>query len=133
MKNGLDSAEVERTEVSPSAVVAAAVLHGNPFHAEVVLDHLPSGTLVVADMIENLGHDPGTLSWLQAALLRWSGMERRPTPPTDWKLTVSDPAALRRGVDTVLAWPIERLVPAHGAVVVRQAHAVFSDAFAFVR
>ncbi|MCA9636878.1 MAG: DUF4336 domain-containing protein [Myxococcales bacterium] len=107
-------------------------LRGHPFHVEVALYHRPSRTLLLCDQIENLGHAPETAS----ALVRWglelAGMARRPTAPTDLKLSLDDPEATRAGVRAVLAWPFERVIIAHGRLIERDARATMIDAFAHV-
>lgn len=114
-------------------VVDVAVFDGHAFLVEVGLMHHPSGTLVVADTVQNMGQDPARFSWGQRLGLHVAGMSQRPGPPPDYKLTVADPVALRRVIDRILAWEVERIVPAHGPLVRDQAETVLADAFAFVR
>ncbi len=115
----------------PVEVVRAEAVHGHPFHVEIVLFHVPSATLVVSDLIENLGQDGGGFRPVQRALLRAVGMDRRPGPPTDWKWTVRDRPALAASVATVSGWAPARIVPAHGPRIDEDAQAVWDDAFAF--
>ena len=65
-------------------VLRTVVMEGHPFHQEVVMLHEPSATLLIADVIENLGHGPetGPAGRFLASLF---GMDARPTSPTDLK------------------------------------------------
>lgn len=112
------------------AGLRVAVVRGHPLHQEVVLLHEPTGTLVVADLFENLGHRPETdrraRRWLRLAT-----MAERPGPPVDYKLTVDDPQALRRSLEPVRAFEVSRILLAHGRVVERHAAAVLRDGLAF--
>ncbi|MCB9664494.1 MAG: DUF4336 domain-containing protein [Alphaproteobacteria bacterium] len=126
---------LERAEDAPwdRPVVDVVVFRGGRMMVEVGLMHHPSGTLVLADLVQNLGQDPARFSWVQRFGLAVLGMAQRPSPPPEYKLTVDDPATLRRAIDGVLAWEVERIVIAHGPVVHAQAEVVLADAFAFVR
>jgi hypothetical protein len=80
---------------------------------ETALLHRPSNTLVVADLVHNIGRPPGrwtrfytnTMGFYDRVALsrfiRWAGF--------------SDRAAARRSVDAVLALPFDRLTVGHGA------------------
>lgn len=111
--------------------IALAVFEGHPFHREVAVFHVRSGTLVLADMIESLAHegDPQTLA--ARLMLGLGQMSGRPTPPIDYKL-VADEAALRASLQPMLDWPFERIVIAHGRLIERDARETFRRAFAFV-
>lgn len=114
-------------------VVDVAVMDGHPHHREVVVLHRPSGTLVVADMVGNFGQDAASYARSQAVGLRLLTMWQRPTPPLEWKLSVSDRQALQRSVERIRNWSFERIVVAHGPIIRSEAESVFADAFAFVR
>jgi len=86
---------------------------------ESVIVHRPSATLVVADLVHNVGRPEGAWTglytramgfWDRVAIsraIRWAGF--------------SDRAAARRSVDRVLSLPFERLVVGHGAHVLEGA------------
>lgn len=79
---------------------------------ETVLLHEPSGTLLVADLVHNIGRPPGAwtfvYTWLMgfydrvalSRVLRWTAF--------------SDRAAARRSIDHLLTQPFDRLVVGHG-------------------
>jgi hypothetical protein len=115
-----------------SDVVDASVVEGHKLIEEIVLLHKPSGTLVVADMILNLGHRDDlrrSVRWV----LELATMNKRPAPPPEWKLTLYDTARVRAAADRIESWSFDRIVVAHGAHVTEDAKAVFRDAFAFSR
>jgi|GEM_PF-390838 len=109
------------------------VTQGHPLDNEVLLFAPNAKTLVVADAIQNLGHEPEVESGRTRLFLELFGMRGRPTPPTDHKLTLEDPAALGRVANRVLDWDFERIVLAHGRLVERDARDVWADAYAFCR
>ncbi len=108
-----------------------AVAHGHAMHVEVALFHQTSKTLLLCDLLENLGHAPETSLALRT-MLGLGGMAGRPTPPTDWKWTIEDPAVMRAAIDRVLAWPFDRIVLAHGRLVDQVAKEALRRAFAFL-
>jgi hypothetical protein len=97
---------------------------------ETVLVHRPSRTLVVADLVHNVGRPDG--AWTQlytramgfydrvalSRMIRWAGF--------------SDRAAARRSVDSVLAQPFERLVVGHGAPLDAGAKEALASAYAWL-
>lgn len=107
------------------------VLRGHDEVSEVVFLERTTGTLVVCDALENLGHGEETPAWTRT-LLELAGMRERPTPPTDLKLTVVDPYALAVSAATVHAWPFRRIVLAHGRLVEVDARRIWADAYAWV-
>ena len=84
------------------------------------------------DAIENLGHAPETRSPIVRRLLDLAGMGARPTAPTDFKLSLRDPEAMRTSARELLAWDFERIVIAHGRLIERDAWRTCVDAFAYV-
>jgi hypothetical protein len=116
---------------SPPWPCETLVVRGHDFHVEVVLFDARSGTLVLTDLLENLGHAPET-STLLRVVLGLLGMGGRATPPTDLKWTLSEPEAMKADLETMLAWPIERIVLAHGRLVDVDAKETLRRAFAFL-
>lgn len=114
-----------------AADVEMAAFEGHPLHRELGVYHARSGTLVLSDMLQNLGHEDDGLSGGVRYLLDLAQMRQRPTPPTDYKLGV-DIDALARSLGRIQGWKFERIVFAHGRLVEREARETFRDAFAFV-
>lgn len=94
---------------------------------EAALFHRPSGTLLLADLVHNIGRpsDRWTALYTRAMgfydrvalsrMLRWTAF--------------SDRRAARRSVDALLALPIERVVVGHGAPIEENARARLAAAF----
>jgi hypothetical protein len=94
---------------------------------ESVLVYRPAQTLLVADLVHNVGRPPGawTKFYTQAMgfydrvalsrALRWSAF--------------SDRAAARRSLDQLTALPFERLVVGHGAPLASAAKEAFVNAY----
>lgn len=113
------------------ALVDFAVFQGHKLSREVVLYVPAAKTLVVADLIQNLGHGIASGSQL-GRFLEAFGMYKRPTPPTDWKLTLEDEALAGRCAAKIGAWDFEQIVLAHGQLIEEDAGDVWNDAFAYV-
>jgi hypothetical protein len=80
---------------------------------EVVFFHRGARTALFADLIQNFPRD-----WFKG----WRGLLARhggivapnPGTPSDWRLSFFNRRAARLSLDKVLAWPIERVLIAHG-------------------
>ncbi len=97
---------------------------------ETVLLHRPSSTVVVADLVHNIGRPPG--AWERtyttvmgfydrvalSGVIRWTGFSNR--------------AAARRSVDALLAHSFERLVVGHGMPITAGAHAALEHAMSWL-
>ena len=86
---------------------------GASYLTEVVFFHRHSHTALFADLIQNFPRD-----WFKG----WRGVLARlggivapnPSTPRDWRASFLDRGAARAALDRVLAWPIERVLIAHG-------------------
>jgi hypothetical protein len=97
---------------------------------ESVLVHRPSGTLVVADLVHNIGRPEHgwtafytrTMGFYDrialSRMIRWMGFHDR--------------AAARRVVDDLLARPFDRLVVGHGAPITDGARGALAAAYAWL-
>ena len=102
---------------APAAAWAAdidqVVMRGSFMLTEVVFFHRLSGTAIFCDLIQNFPRD-----WFKG----WRGVAARlggivapdPSAPSDWRSTFLRRRAARASLDRILAWPIERVVIAHG-------------------
>jgi hypothetical protein len=98
---------------------------------ESVLHHRPSGTLLVADLVHNIGRPTHTWTSLYSRAMgfydrvaisraiRWGAFR--------------DHAAARRSVDRVLACSFDRLVVGHGAPIDGGAHEALVTAYEWLR
>ena len=95
------------------------------FLTEVEFFHRASGTAIFADLLQNLAPD-----WFKG----WRGVVARldgicaphPGAPREWRATFFNRRAARASLQSILAWPIERVLIAHG-------DPVRTDGAAFVR
>jgi hypothetical protein len=94
------------------------LIHGNRWIREVAFLHRPSGTLLLVDVIENVGdHTPG-VDW--ALKLWWKGpfrMWNRPRPAPEYRLGWKDKAAAGQSLRRILSWDFSRIVIAHGDLI----------------
>ena len=112
--------------VSPSEwreQVDQLLIEGIPEYSEVVFFHRPSCTLLVSDLVFNYtpaqaASDPGAADGLG--------------PHSRTRSAISDPKALRDSIESVLRWPFERVILAHGEIVEFGGHARFREGFAFL-
>jgi Domain of unknown function (DUF4336) len=102
------------------------VFRGNLFLEEVEFYHSASRTLIFTDFIQN--YPPLEGRPVRNAVLRAAGVLGGGVP-RDVRLTFFKRAEGRESLDKLLAWEFDRLVPAHGAVVERNAHLLVEDAF----
>ena len=101
------------------------LVRGSRFMWEVAFFHRPSRTLVLTDLIENIGDaTPGNRDlmlkfWWKGVLRMWN--RARPAPEYQWGW--SDKPAARACLERILAWDFERVVIAHGDCIEHDAHA----------
>lgn len=104
----------EAPEAPPFPDVALLTLAGAPNLCETVFFHEPSKTVVLTDVVFNLHQTSG---WLTPWVLRVVGAHQRLAQSRLSRSQVKDVAAYGRSAARCLAWPIERIVPAHGDVL----------------
>jgi hypothetical protein len=120
-------------DVAPEPAFAPSVeeVHVHGFRLEeTVLVHLPARTLVVADLVHNIGRprDPWTAFYARrmgfydcvalSRMIRWVGF--------------SDRAAARRSLDELLALPFDRLVLGHGTPLATGAREALAEAYTWL-
>jgi len=98
------------------------------FENEVVFFHRSSRTLICADMLFNLAEHPSVLTRLVALLLA----NREPGATWVERFLIPDRATARQQIDRMLAWDIDRIVLAHGALVASDGHEVLRRAYAWL-
>jgi hypothetical protein len=102
---------------------------------EIVFFHQPSGTVILADLIE--AFDESFLhehwSWWQRWIARLDGITaRRPGAPREWRLSFLNRGVAREARDRVLSWPCERVIVAHGEWQRSGGHAYLARALAWL-
>jgi Domain of unknown function (DUF4336) len=106
------------------------VLFRNRIADEIVFFHRESGTVLFADLLQNLPR-----SWFRgwrAWVARADGMTGpEPAVPRKFRLGFTDRTALRQALGVVLSWPARQVVMAHGTPILRDAPAFLARAFAW--
>src|ERR687898_250689 len=106
-----------------------AIFLGERLLREVVFYHQESRTLIVTDLVQSA--DPGS-PLLTRLVMRLMGIYERPGVPLHIRLGIRDKAAAHASLERVLSWDFDRIVLAHGLVVVSGGKAVFRDAYSFL-
>jgi hypothetical protein len=126
-----DAALAEAPEPEWAADIDQVVLHGSFFLTEVVFFHRHSHTALLADLIQNFPRD-----WFKG----WRGVVARlggivapnPGAPRDWRASFLNRGAARAALDRILAWPIERVLIAHGDLPTQGGAAFVRRAFGWL-
>lgn len=102
-------------------------IEGIPWATETVFFHRATGTLIVTDLIFNIHEAKG---WLTPLILRMAGAYQKPAQSRLLRMSIKDADAASASVERMLAWPIDRVVMAHGHVVETDAKQVLARALA---
>jgi hypothetical protein len=105
--------------------VDQAMTAGNCFFSEVLLYHRSSRTLLVADLVENVGRE--TASSFARWLARPFGLRERPAPSPEFRLYTHDAAAARASLERPRSWKIELVFLCHGAILREKAGWIFDE------
>lgn len=97
---------------------------------EAALIHRPSATLVVADLVHHVGRPED--AWTRVYTTAMGFYDRVAMSRMIRWTAFSDRRAARRGVDAILAHPLEQLVVGHGTPVVGEVNAQLAGALAFL-
>ena len=113
----------------PAAAWADELAHvltaGNVFFSEALFFHRKSGTVMVADFVENA--DKHTAPTYALILSRPFGVLRRPTASPEFKMFTHDADALAASLAPARAWPIQRIFLCHGKLITEDAQATFNQ------
>ncbi len=109
-----------------AADIDQVVMRGSPFLTEVVFFHRASRTAIFTDLIQNF--PPGWFPGWRGLLARIDGIVApHPGAPREWRASfLFHRRQAQAALERILAWPIERVVIAHGDLI-------RSDGAAFVR
>jgi Domain of unknown function (DUF4336) len=115
----------DQPEPAWQAEIDQVAMRGSVAMTEIVFFHRASATAIFADLVQNLPRD-----WIGG----WRGLAMRldgvtapnPGAPREWRLSFIHRRAARAAIDRILAWPVERVLIAHG-------EPQRSDGAAFVR
>lgn len=90
-------------------------LRGAPKLEEHLFLHIPSRTLIVADLVFNFRQDEQ--GWNRFFHRHVAGFRRYPGTSRIFRLFVSDKTAFRQSLTELMAWDFDRIIPGHGEVI----------------
>lgn len=124
---------VDRVHGAPepafSGVLDEHVLQGFRLY-EAVLYARPARTLIVTDLVQNIGRPPGLWTRIYAGAMGFYGRVAL-SRAIRWT-AFSDRAAARRSLDDLLALDFERIIVGHGAPIDTDARGALAAAFAWL-
>ncbi len=111
-----------------AGVLDQLTTQGNTFFSEVVFFHLPSKTLIVADLIENFT-DRTKVRPVARAAAKAMHIYGRALPSPEFRAFTEDAAAAGARLDQIGAWPFEHILLAHGEMIhgFEQSHEVLRE------
>lgn len=107
------------------------LVRGNRFIWEVAFLHKPSKTLILTDLLENIGEQSGSVDW--QLKLWWKvvfHMWDNPKPAPEYQMGWKDKRAAKRSLERILAWDFDRIVLSHGENIHSDAKTVLRKAWA---
>lgn len=109
------------------------LVRGNRIIWEVAFFHRASRTLLLVDLIENIGDSTRGVGW--GIKLWWKlvfRMWNRAKPAPEYQMGWKDKVAAKESLERILDWDFERIVLAHGDLIASNGRAVARDAWARV-
>ncbi len=112
-------------------VFEQVLIQGTRIINEVAFLHKPSGTLILVDLLENIGddytHEAGLLLkfWWKAVFHMWNN----PKPAPEYQMGWGDKQIVKKGLEAILSWDFERIILAHGNLIGADARAVARKAW----
>ncbi len=91
------------------------LVRGNRLIWEVAFLHKPSKTLILVDLIENIGDSTPHVDW--KLKLWWKAVFRmwnRPRPAPEYQLGWKDRRAAKASLEHILGWDFTRIIVSHG-------------------
>ena len=107
------------------------LIYGTRIIWETVFFHKPSKTLILTDLLENIGddyqHPSGLLLrfWWKVVFRMWNNPKAAPEYQIGW----GNKAVVKRCLNYILAWGPERVVIAHGELLESNVHNVLTSAW----
>ena len=102
-------------------------IDGMPKVDEHVFFHVPSRTLIVADLVFNFAPTTGWTSFMRRALM---GVKHQPDAARLYPLQVKDRAAYDRSIEKLFAWDFDNIITGHKEPVLGHAKPLLREALA---
>lgn len=120
----------DRSPEAWEASLNQTLVRGTKYIWEVAFFHKSSRTLLLVDLIENIGDETPNVNWQlkfwwKAVFHMWN----RPKPAPEYQLGWKDKAAAKRALQRILEWDFERIVLAHGDTIENEARAAALEAW----
>ncbi|MGB5809928.1 MAG: DUF4336 domain-containing protein [Polyangiales bacterium] len=96
---------------------------------ETAFVHVPSGTLLCSDLVENFGTSD---HWLTRAYLKVNGVLGKPGLSRALRFAFRDKRAARRSIDAILEHPIDKIALAHGDPIMREGQATLHASYTWL-
>lgn len=126
---------IDRTHGDAAEPAFAAVIDELPIDGfrlqETAVFHRPSGTLLLADLVHNVGRPRH--GWTKFYTKTMGFYDRVALSRVLRWTSFSDRAAARRSLDRLLALPVERIVVGHGAPLLSGAREALAAAYSWLR
>jgi len=107
------------------------VVQGNVITTEVVFFHVKSGTVLFADLIQQLPIN--LISGWRSVVAKLDLMtEQEPSVPRKFRIAFIKRRAARGSLERILEWPAQRVLMAHGTPVAKNAPAYLRRAFGWL-
>jgi len=90
-----------------------------------------SKTLILTDLLENIGEKSGAVSW--QFKLWWKivfHMWDNPKPAPEYQMGWKDKRAAKRSLERILGWDFDRIILSHGENIEADAKAILRKAWA---
>jgi len=107
------------------------LIQGTKFISELAFLHRDSKTLILVDLLENIGDDyPHDTNlwlkfWWKVVFKMWNNPKAAPEYQMGW----GDKKIVKEGLEKILSWDFERIILAHGNLVETEAKAVLTKAW----
>lgn len=112
-------------------VLDQVVVQGTKIIWEVVFSHRSSKTLILVDLLENIGDDYQhsvnlyLRFWWKLIFHMWN----RPKPAPEYQMGWGNKHIVKRALNTILAWQADRVILAHGELIEDNVKDVLSAAW----
>lgn len=108
--------------------IDVVIMRGNAITAEVVFFHRRSGTAIFTDLLQSF--PPEWFKGWRAIVARLDlMMADEPSVPRKFRVAFTDRRAARAALQSILAWPVKKVLMAHGDPVTEDGHAFLRRAF----
>lgn len=124
----------DRPPAAWSQELDQVLVRGNRLIWEVAFFHRASRTLLLVDLVENIGDRTvgvswGLKVWWQVAFRMWNRPKPAPEYQLGWQRGEQHRQATRRSLECILDWDFERVILAHGDLIETNAQAALRQAW----